>query len=145
MANLVRFDPFTSMSRLDPFESMVRELMPSVFRPLSRGGEQSAIPIEVQEMDNAYLVAAELPGVPKDAIDISITGNQVTISGEAKREMAADAKEWCNERSYGKFSRTIQLPVDIEEESADASYTDGVLRLTLPKKASSMPKRLEVH
>lgn len=144
MANLARFDPFTSLTRLDPFETMVRELMPTMFRS-SAGGEQPAIPIEVQEMDNAYLVAAELPGVKKDAIDISITGNQVTISAEAKREMAADAKEWCNERCYGKLSRTIQLPIDIEEESADASYTDGVLRLTLPKKASSLPKRLEIH
>lgn len=143
MANLARFDPFTSLTRLDPFETMVRELMPTMLRP--SGGEQPAIPIEVQEMDNAYLVAAELPGVRKDAIDISITGNQVTISAEAKREMAADAKEWCNERCYGKLSRTIQLPIDIEEESADASYTDGVLRLTLPKKASSLPKRIEIH
>lgn len=90
MANLARLDPFTSLTRLDPFETMVRELMPTMLRP--SGGEQPAIPIEVQEMDNAYLVAAELPGVRKDAIDISITGNQVTISAEAKREMAADAK-----------------------------------------------------
>lgn len=144
MANLARFDPFTSLTRLDPFETMVREFMPTMFRA-SGSAEQPAIPIEVQEMDNAYLVAAELPGVRKDAIDISITGNQVTISAEAKREMAAEAKEWCNERCYGKLSRTIQLPIDIEEESADASYTDGVLRLTLPKKASSLPKRLEIH
>lgn len=144
MANLARFDPFTSLTRLDPFETMVREFMPAMFRS-STGADQPAIPIEVQELDNAYLVAAELPGVRKDAIDISITGNQVTISAEAKREMAAEAKEWCNERCYGKLSRTIQLPIDIEEESADASYTDGVLRLTLPKKASSLPKRIEIH
>ncbi|MHB1352228.1 MAG: Hsp20/alpha crystallin family protein [Thiobacillus sp.] len=144
MANLARFDPFTSLTRLDPFETMVREFMPTLFRS-STGADQPAIPIEVQELDNAYLVAAELPGVRKEAIDIGITGNQVTISAEAKREMAAEAKEWCNERCYGKLSRTIQLPIDIEEESADASYTDGVLRLTLPKKASSLPKRLEIH
>lgn len=145
MANPARFDPFTSLIRLDPFETMVREFMPGVFRAAPGRGEQSVIPVEIQEMDNAYLVAAELPGVGKDAIDISITGNQVTISAEAKREMAADAKEWCNERCYGKLSRTIQLAVDVEEESADARYTDGVLRLTLPKKASSLPKRLEIH
>ncbi len=145
MANLARFDPFTALVGGDPFDSMVRELMPSMARPLARAAEQPAMPIEVQELDNAYLVAAELPGVKKDGIDISISGNQVTIRCEAKREIAAEAKEWCNERSYGKFSRTIQLPLDIEEESADASYTDGVLRLTLPKKASSMPKRLEIH
>jgi HSP20 family protein len=97
-------------------------------------------------MDNAYLVTAELPGVKKEDIDISITGNQVTVNAESKQEkVAAGAKEWCSERWYGKVSRTIQLPLEIEEKSADATYADGVLHLTLPKKASSMAKKLEIH
>lgn len=59
--------------------------------------------------------------------------------------MAAEAREWCSERWYGKFSRTIQLPLEIEEQNADATYADGLLHLTLPKKAASMAKKLEVH
>jgi HSP20 family protein len=144
MANLTRFDPFR-LRRLDPFESMVRDLVPTGLRSMMRW-EEPAIPVEVQELDNAYLMTAELPGVKKEDIDISIAGNQVTISAEAKQEkMAADAKEWCNERLYGKFSRSIQLPLEIEENGAEATYADGLLHLTLPKKASSVAKRLEIH
>ncbi|MHB1215219.1 MAG: Hsp20/alpha crystallin family protein [Thiobacillus sp.] len=120
--------------------------MPTLFRPMSRATEEPAIAIEVQETDNAYLVTAELPGVKKEHIDIGITGNQVTINAETQQEkMAGETREWCNERYYGKFSRTIQLPLEIEEQNADATYADGLLHLTLPKKASSMAKKLEIH
>ncbi|MDP1644831.1 MAG: Hsp20/alpha crystallin family protein [Thiobacillus sp.] len=145
MANLARFDPF-HLTRMDPFESMVRDLMPTTTRSMLRPMSEPTIAIEVQEMDNAYLVTAELPGVKKEDIDISITGNQVTVNAESKQEkMASGAKEWCSERWYGKFSRTIQLPLEIEEQNADATYADGLLHLTLPKKASSMAKKLEIH
>jgi HSP20 family protein len=107
---------------------------------------EPTIALDVQETDKAYLVTAELPGVRKGDIDISIAGNQVTINAETKQEkLAAEAKEWCNERWYGKVSRTLQLPLEIEEKNADARYADGLLHLTLPKKASSMAKRLEIH
>lgn len=145
MANIARFDPF-SLTRMDPFESMLRDFMPTTFRPMLRTTGEPTIAIEVQEMDNAYLVTAELPGVKKEDIDISITGNQVTLNAECKQEkVAAEAKEWCRERWYGKVSRTIQLPLEIEEKDADAKYVDGLLHLTLPKKASSMAKKLEIH
>lgn len=146
MANIARFDPFSTLARGDPFENMVRDLMPTMLRSMLRPADEPPIPIEVQEMDNAYLVTAELPGVKKEDIDIGITGNQVTINAETRQEkMATEAREWCSERWYGKFSRTIQLPLEIEEQNADATYADGLLHLTLPKKASSMAKKLEIH
>jgi HSP20 family protein len=145
MANLARFDPF-SMTRMDPFESMVRDLMPTTFRTMLQPMGEPTIPLEVQEVDNAYLVTAELPGMKKGDIDISISGNQLTLNAEYKQEkMASGAREWCNERWHGKVSRTIQLPVDIEDKKADATYADGLLHLTLPKKASGMAKKLEIH
>ncbi len=146
MANLARFDPFGTLTRVDPFENVMRDLMPTMFRSMVRPADEPSIALDVQEMDNAYLVTAELPGVKKEDIDISITGNQVTINAEAKREkIAAEAREWWSERCYGKFSRTIQLPLEIEEQTAEATYADGLLHLTLPKKASSMAKKLEIH
>lgn len=146
MTNLARLDPF-SLTRMDPFESMMRGFMPSTFRSMLRPlAAEPTIPLDIQEMDDAFMVTAELPGVKKEDIDISISGNQVTINAESKQEkMATDAREWCNERCYGKLSRSIQLPLEIEEENADASYADGLLHLTLPKKASSMAKKLEIH
>lgn len=59
--------------------------------------------------------------------------------------MASGTKEWCNERCYGSFSRTVRLPHEIEEKGADATYADGLLRLILPKKASSVARKLEIH
>ena len=145
MTNLTRYDPL-GLTRLDPFGGIVRDFMPSTFRSLLRPLGEPTIPIEVQELSDSFVVTAEMPGVRKEDIDISITGNQLTVTAEAKHEkMASDAKEWCNERWYGKFSRTIQLPVEIEDKGADASYADGLLHLTLPKKASSVAKRLAIH
>ena len=145
MLNLARFDPF-SLTRMDPFENVVRDFMPTTFRSMLRPLGEPTIAIEVQEMDNAYLVSAELPGVKKEDIDISITGNEVTLNAESRHEkVATEAKEWCNERWYGKVTRSIQLPLEIEETQADATYVDGVLHLTLPKKASSLAKKLEIH
>jgi HSP20 family protein len=144
MANLARFDPF-NLTRLDPFESMMRDFMPTTFRSMLQPSGPT-IALDVQELDNAYLVTAELPGVKKDDIDISITGNQLTINAESKQEkVTGGAREWCSERYYGKVSRSIQLPLEIEEKNADATYVDGVLHLTLPKKASSMAKKLAIH
>jgi HSP20 family protein len=131
---------------MDPFENVVRDFMPTTFRSMLRPLGEPTIAIEVQEMDNAYLVSAELPGVKKEDIDISITGNEVTLNAECRHEkVATEAKEWCNERWYGKVTRSIQLPLEIEETQADATYVDGVLHLTLPKKASSLAKKLEIH
>ncbi len=145
MLNLARFDPF-NLTRMDPFENVVRDFMPTTFRSMLRPLGEPTIAIEVQEMDNAYLVSAELPGVKKEDIDISITGNEVTLNAESRHEkVATEAKEWCNERWYGKVTRSIQLPLEIEETQADATYVDGVLHLTLPKKASSLAKKLEIH
>lgn len=146
MANLARFDPFGSLTRMDPFENVMRDLMPTMFRSMVRPMDEPTIAIEVQETDNAYLVTAELPGVKKQDIDISISGGQVTISAENKREKTtAEAREWCSERWYGKYSRTLQLPLEVEEQNADATYADGLLHLTLPKRASSMARKLEIH
>lgn len=145
MTNLTRYDPF-SLRRMDPFESMVRDFLPTTFRSMLRTASEPAMPIEVQELDNAFLMTAELPGVKKEDIDISITGNQVTINAEAKQEKTVSgAKEWCNERWYGSFSRTVHLSQEIEETGAEASYSDGLLHLTLPKKASSVARKLEIH
>lgn len=145
MTNLTRYDPF-SPSRMDPLESLIRDFMPSTYRSMLRTVNEPTMPIDVQELEKSFILTVELPGVNKKDIDISITGNQVTINAETKQEkMASGAREWCNERWYGSFSRSIQLPQEIEEKDADASYVDGLLHLTLPKKESGMARKLEVH
>jgi len=145
MVNVTRFDP-----RADYFGDLVDDLFKGfLVRPMyAEGREQVArIKVDVTEKDGAYLVHAELPGVKKEDIQLSIDGAQVTLAAEIKREK--DAKEGervlHTERMYGKVSRSFTLPQDIDEGAAQAKFADGVLELTLPKKAAAQKKQITIQ
>ena len=87
MANITRFDPFSELARLDPFGNVDDLLKGFMLRPVFRGVEaEPQIKVDVSEEDKSYLVKAEIPGVKKEDIHVSIDGNQVTISAEIKKE-----------------------------------------------------------
>lgn len=140
MANITRFDPFTDM------DDLFRGLF---VRPLRLGfemPEQISVKLDVTRTDGAYSVKAEMPGVHKDDINVSIDGNVVTISGEVKKEEEEKkgAEVIRSERYYGKVSRSFSLPQEVDESKAEAKYADGVLRLTLPMKSKQTARRLTV-
>lgn len=145
MANITRFDPFSELSRFDPFgEDLVKGF---TLRPIFRQAEgEPKMRLDVSEDDKAYAVKAEIPGVKKEDIKVSVDGNQVTISAEIKKE--TEEKEGKNvirsERYYGAVSRSFSLDQDVDRETASAKYNDGVLTLTLPKKPGSSAKQLTV-
>ena len=89
---------------------------------------------------------AEIPGVDKNDIDVSIDGNQVSISAEVKRETSKkdDERDICTERYYGQVYRSFSLPGDVDSEKADARYENGLLTLTLPKKENGSARKLTV-
>ena len=97
--------------------------------------------------DKEYQVLAELPGVKKEEISITINGNEVSVSAVVKREkdVKNDGTVLRAERYYGKIQRAFTLDQEIDEATAQAKYSDGVLELTLPKKTAAAPKRLAVH
>jgi HSP20 family protein len=142
MSNLTRFDPF-------PLEPM-SELFQGLFRPLrgAPGGDAplADIKVDVTESDTAYTVKAELPGVEKNDIDVKIDGNLVSISArvERKQELKEGERVVRRERYSGSVSRSFSLATEINEATAAAEYKDGVLSLTLPKKATSGSKRLQI-
>jgi HSP20 family protein len=147
MANIVRFDPFTELTRLRPFGDIGEFFKDSLLRPGFRGWEaEPQIKIDVSENDKAYTVKAEVPGVKKEDVEVSVDGNQVSISAEVKKEKEEKQGEKIlrSERYYGKQYRSFTLGCDIDETKADAKYCDGVLELTLPKKPGSEAKRLAV-
>jgi HSP20 family protein len=140
MANITRFDPFS-----DSFEDMFRRM----FRPIRWEGEAAAAPeikVDVEESDRSYVVKAEIPGVKKEDIDVQIDGNVVSISAESKREKKVEEKGKVirSERYYGSMLRSFSLANDVDQAEATAKYTDGILELTLPKKATSAAKKLAV-
>jgi HSP20 family protein len=144
MANLTRFDPF-SVRPFDPFEDVFN----GFFRPVNllRENSQPHIRMDVRENENSYIVHAEIPGVNKEDIHVTIDGSQVSLSAECRRENEAKDGERVlrSERYYGKVSRTFVLENEIDETQSEAHYKDGVLELVLPKKAQTSAKRLTVN
>ena len=105
------------------------------------------IRFDVRESPEAYTVHAELPGVKKDDIHVQIERNEVTISAETRREAEPkDSDKWLrSERFVGKTGRRFALPVELDETKAGAKFIDGVLELTLPKKAPVAGRKLEIN
>ena len=148
MANsLMRFDPFTEIGRFDPFRN-IDELLGDFPMMLPRRGI-AAMPrfrMDVAEDDKNFLVKADIPGVNKDDIKVEIDGNQVTLSVEIKEEKeASGAGMLCRERQYGQQYRSFTLPQEVDDTKAQAKYENGVLQLTLPKKAGTSRKQLAIQ
>ena len=140
MANLTRLDPFA-----DSFDDLIRR----VFRPVRWDADVQPlqIKVDVEENDKAYTVKAELPGIKKEDISVQIEGNQVSIAAEAKQEkdVKENGKVIRSERYYGSLYRSFSLGQDVDQAGASAKYLDGILQLTLPKKAGSAAKKLTVQ
>ena len=130
------------MDRL--FDSFLREPFAAMDWPLW-GSDKWSPAVDVAEDDKELTVRAELPGIDPKDLDVSVTGNQIVISGE-KRE-SSETKEkgvYQSETRYGSFRRTIPLPEGVDTEHVDAQYAHGVLTIRLPKTAPAAQKRIEV-
>jgi HSP20 family protein len=142
MANLTVFDPF---------EDKLDDLFKGFFlKPISFEGAQPTqmrMKLDVAENDTAYTIRADIPGVKKEDIKISVDGNQVSISAETKREkdVKKDDKIVHSERYYGSVARSFTLAHDVDDKGASAKYNDGVLELTLPKSAAAKTKQISVQ
>jgi HSP20 family protein len=151
MANITNYRPNEMWGGLDPFATPLDDLIRGFFvKPLSlegRGWSGTPLRVDVSETEKEYRVAAEMPGVRKEDINVSINGNEVAISAEVKNEKEAKdgEKTLRTERYYGKLYRTFTLEHPVDEGNAHARYADGVLELTLPKSEVAMPKRIAVH
>ncbi len=140
-----------NISRYDPFGDVFDDLLKGFFvRPMAYEGQAAApgrIKIDVSEKNGAYVVHAEIPGVKKEDIQVNIDGDQVSISAEAHAEKEVKENEQVlhRERYYGKVARAFRLGTDIDQAAASAKYTDGVLELTLPKKADVAGRQLAIQ
>lgn len=135
-----------NLTRYDPIDDLFRGLF---VRPVDLGPSPAspAIKMDVKEQENAFLVHAELPGVKKDDIHVTIDGNLVTIVAEIKQEKEIKEGERVlrSERYFGKVSRSFQLAHEVDDNLANAKFNDGILELTLPKRTASTSKRLAIE
>ncbi len=133
------------MTRNDPFDDLFRGFF---VRPvdINMPTATPSIKMDVTEQEKTFLVHAELPGVKKEDIHVHVEGNQVSISAEVKQEKEVKEGDRVlrSERYFGQLSRSFQLAQDIDDAQATAKFDNGVLELTLPKKAASTSKRLNI-
>ncbi len=135
----------SNLTRLDPLDDFFRGFF---VRPVEMGNtpEAPALKLDVKEKGNEYFVHAELPGIKKEDIHVHIDGNLVSISAERRQEKEVKEGERVlrSERYFGKVARSFQLAQELDESKAVARFVDGVLELTLPKKAATTARRLTI-
>lgn len=141
MSNLTRVDPFST-----GFDDWFKGLMLRPMRLDIDMPESMQIKMDVTRSEDGYVVKAEMPGMKKEDIHVSVDGSQVTVTGEVKRESEEKEGEQVirSERYYGKVARSFTLPQDIDEARVAAQYADGVLELQLPRKAKAAGCKIEV-
>ena len=141
MANITRYSPFD-----DAFDDLFRGFF---VRPVSYDAPAGAAQfrVDVSENEKAYTLRAEVPGVKKEDINVTIDGDTVAISAEVKHEKDVKNGDRVlrSERYYGKLYRAFTLGQAVEEAGTSAKYADGVLELTLPKKAAAQAKRIAIQ
>ena len=141
MANITRYSPFD-----EAFDDLFRGFF---VRPVNFDGSvvPGQIRVDVTENENAYRMHAEIPGVKKDDIHVTIDNDQVAISAEVKNKKDVKDGERIlrSERYYGKVARAFTLGQPVDEAAVSAKYADGVLELTLPKKAAATAKRITIQ
>ena len=138
MADIARYDPFREL------DEMMRGL---VFRPVRVAEPRiEQIKVDAAEDDKAYRISAEIPGVRKEDIKVSVVDNEVTISAEVKSQSEKKEGERVvhSERYYGAVARSFTLPQAVDEEGAQAKYENGVLTLTLPKRGNTRMRKIAV-
>jgi len=147
MANLVRWEPFRDLVSLR--DAMDRLFEESFVRPQAgwlAPRETESLAVDMYETDEEVIVKSAIPGIDPEDLDVSVTGDTLTIKGETKSEEEVEEENYIyRERSYGSFSRSLAIPVSIVADEVEAEFEDGVLTLTLPKAEEVKPKAIKVQ
>jgi HSP20 family protein len=144
MNNVTRWNPTTAyLTTREPFFRM----FDSFFNSDAQGEETRAWvpPVDIQENGDAYLFHAELPGMSKEDIHITLENSVLRLSGERKFEKDAKKENYHRvERTYGTFTRTFTLPTQVDPEQVQAAFENGILTITVPKAEQAKPRRITI-
>jgi HSP20 family protein len=143
MSNLTRWEPMREMMTLR--EAMDRLFDDAFTRPLDLSGVAAAPAIDLYQTAEEVVVKAALPGLKADDVQISVTGDMLTLRGEFKQENEKKDATWhIREQRYGAFERSVALPTDVQTDKAKADFENGILTVTLPKAETVKPKTITV-
>ncbi len=140
---IIKVDPFRGI------DGMMRRVS-DVFEDINRGGIRFEVGdftprVDISEDDTHLSFHAELPGLNKEDVKVTVTDNVLAIRGEKKREEKQEGKNYMRiERSFGSFTRSFSLPDTLESDAINAQFNNGVLSITIPKKEPIKPKELEI-
>lgn len=140
--SIIRWDPFSELRQT------VDRVLDESFRPfrfLTGVAELGEIPLDMYQTANDVVVKAALPGVQPEQVDITISGDLLTIKGETRVEEEIKREDYFRqERRYGAFSRSVTLPGSLKSEKAEASFENGILTLTIPKAEEAKPRAIKI-
>jgi HSP20 family protein len=143
MTTVVRWDPLREAAAV---HSELSRLMNGLFEGPGRTSQAWVPTLDVWETEDALHYAFDLPGIPKDAIEIEVEDGALTVTATREREQKVDGDRYQRfERRYGTFSRTVGLPQGVSEDEIKASYEHGVLEIRVPKPEQAKPKRIEIQ
>jgi HSP20 family protein len=140
MTKVVRWTPMNPVNLFNEFDRLFE-------RPLARTAAQEwSIALDVAEKEDSYLVKATVPGINPDELEITLEDDVLSLKGEIKKEDdVEDAKYHVRERRYGAFSRSIRFPVAVDGDAVEATYSNGILSLHIPKAEAVKPKRITIN
>ncbi|MHB8192941.1 MAG: Hsp20/alpha crystallin family protein [Bellilinea sp.] len=143
MSNLTRWEPVREMMTLR--EAMDRLFDDAFTRPLSLNGAAALPSLDVYETDDEVVVKASLPGLKAEEVQISVTGDSLTLRGEFKQEEEKTGATYhVRERRSGSFERTLGLPVSVQTDKAKADFENGILSIVLPKAEAVKPRTINI-
>ena len=148
MSNMVPWEPFREMMSLR--EAMNRLFEESLVRPGFVGGTEGgagvAAPLDVYETEESVVLKAAVPGIKPEDLDVSITGEVLTIKGEFKQEEQTSGQRnyLRQERRFGSFCRQLTLPTAVDANKVSATFDDGILTLEMPKREEVKPKTVKI-
>jgi HSP20 family protein len=139
---LIRWQPRQTFSVNSEIDKLVNQFWNE---PLRYKGQATFPKVDIAENDQAFVLQAELPGMKRSEINVSLEDGVLTVAGERKPEDEKEGKNYVHrERTYGSFKRSFRLGKEVQADTISAAYTEGVLTVTLPKVEEVKPRQIEV-
>ena len=148
--SVLRWDPFRDLTSI---QDEMNQMFDRVFGRRSSGGREASPTaaswspaVDISERKDAYVVSAEVPGIKPEELEVTLEDGLLTIQGERRMEKETSDRQYHRvERRYGAFRRSITLPSQVNADAIEASYSDGVLQVVVPKVESAKPKKINVQ